>query len=125
MNLNKRLYEYFYEFQMSTQLAKPKLRGLHVAQVKKNLIVAITAGIAIAALFKVLVCDKRKQRYVDFYKYVIILCKLLLFYNFACKLLLFFNFFYKLLPINNFCKLLLFYNLLINIIRIVIYPPNL
>jgi len=58
-------------FQMSAQLAKPKLRALYAAQIKKNLIVAISAGVIIAGLFKVFVCDKRKQRYADFYKYML------------------------------------------------------
>lgn len=56
---------------MSAQLAKPKLRALYAAQIKRNLIVAISAGVIIAGLFKVFVCDKRKQRYADFYKYML------------------------------------------------------
>ncbi|EFN61717.1 Cytochrome c oxidase polypeptide VIc [Camponotus floridanus] len=53
---------------MSAQLAKPKLRALYAAQLKRNIIASITAGVIIAGLFKVFVCDKRKQKYVDFYK---------------------------------------------------------
>lgn len=56
---------------MSAQLAKPKLRALYAAQIKRNLIIAISSGVIIAGLFKVFVCDKRKQRYADFYKYML------------------------------------------------------
>lgn len=67
---------------MSTPLAKPQLRGLHASQIKINLVGMMVVSVSAALLYKVFVCDKRKQRYSDFYKYVIILYKLLLSYFF-------------------------------------------
>lgn len=59
-------------FQMST-VAKPQLRGLLTSQIKKNLIGMSILSIGAALLFKVFVADRRKQRYADFYKYVMII----------------------------------------------------
>ncbi|KAM0724870.1 Cytochrome c oxidase subunit 6C [Formica fusca] len=53
---------------MSTPLAKPQLRGLHASQIKKNLVGMMVVSVSAALLYKVFVCDKRKQRYSDFYK---------------------------------------------------------
>ena len=53
---------------MSAPLAKPQLRGLHASQIKKNLVGMLVVSVSTALLFKVLVVDKRKQRYADFYK---------------------------------------------------------
>ncbi|KAL6435802.1 hypothetical protein ACFW04_005583 [Cataglyphis niger] len=49
-------------------LPKPQLRGLHVAQVKKNLIGMAIVSISGTLLYKILVCDKRKRTYAEFYK---------------------------------------------------------
>lgn len=54
---------------MST-IAKPQLRNLHTTQIKKNIVGMMVISFSAAVLFKVLVVDKRKQRYADFYKYV-------------------------------------------------------
>lgn len=56
---------------MSAPLAKPQLRGLHASQIKKNLVGMLVVSVSTALLFKVLVVDKRKQRYADFYKYML------------------------------------------------------
>ncbi|XP_029669560.1 cytochrome c oxidase subunit 6C [Formica exsecta] len=53
---------------MSTPLAKPQLRGLHASQIKINLVGMMVVSVSAALLYKVFVCDKRKQRYSDFYK---------------------------------------------------------
>lgn len=50
--------------------AKPQLRGLLASQIKKNLIGMSIVSIGAALTYKVLVCDRRKQRYADFYKQV-------------------------------------------------------
>ncbi|EFN81454.1 Cytochrome c oxidase polypeptide VIc, partial [Harpegnathos saltator] len=52
---------------MSTA-AKPQLHGLLTSQIKKNLIGMTIASISTAIAYKILVCDRRKQRYADFYK---------------------------------------------------------
>ncbi|XP_032679798.1 cytochrome c oxidase subunit 6C [Odontomachus brunneus] len=52
---------------MSTA-AKPQLRGLLTSQIQKNLIGMSIISISAALAFKILVADRRKQRYADFYK---------------------------------------------------------
>lgn len=63
---------------MSTPIAKPQLRGLHISQIKKNLIGMIIISTCAAYAFKVFVADRRKQKYADFYKYVTDVFKMLL-----------------------------------------------
>lgn len=52
-------------------VAKPQLRGLLTSQIKKNLVIMSVLSIGSGLLYKIFVCDRRKQRYVDFYKYVL------------------------------------------------------
>ncbi|KAL6257022.1 hypothetical protein P5V15_011957 [Pogonomyrmex californicus] len=49
-------------------LEKPQLRGLHMSQIRKNLVGMLIVSFSAAFAFKVMVVDKRKQRYADFYK---------------------------------------------------------
>ncbi|KAF5275215.1 hypothetical protein FQR65_LT04249 [Abscondita terminalis] len=51
-----------------TTLAKPQLRRLLQDQIKKNLIGAIVVSAAGGILFKMLIGDRRKQKYLEFYK---------------------------------------------------------
>ncbi|XP_024876026.1 cytochrome c oxidase subunit 6C [Temnothorax curvispinosus] len=53
---------------MSTIQNKPQLRNLHTSQIKRNLVGMMIISVSAALAFKVLVADKRKQRYADFYK---------------------------------------------------------
>ncbi|KYN23014.1 PREDICTED: cytochrome c oxidase subunit 6C [Trachymyrmex cornetzi] len=53
---------------MSTPIAKPQLRGLLTSQIKKNLIAMMIASISAGLAYKILVADKRKRRYAEFYK---------------------------------------------------------
>ncbi|XP_077256331.1 cytochrome c oxidase subunit cyclope [Temnothorax americanus] len=53
---------------MSTIQNKPQLRNLHTSQIKRNLVWMTIVSVSAALAFKVLVADKRKQRYADFYK---------------------------------------------------------
>lgn len=55
---------------MST-IEKPQLRNLLKGQIKRNIIGMIVVSVTSAMLFKIFVADRRKQRYVEFYKYVI------------------------------------------------------
>jgi len=55
---------------MSTQAVKPQLRNLYQSQIKKNLIGMMIFSLTGAVMFKILVADKRKQIYADFYRYV-------------------------------------------------------
>ena len=57
---------------MSTQctLAKPRLRNFLTAQIKRNLLIMMTVSISGAMAVKILIADKRKERYAEFYKYV-------------------------------------------------------
>jgi len=52
------------------EAARPQLRGLYQSQIKRNIIGMTIFSLAGALMFKILVADKRKQRYADFYKYV-------------------------------------------------------
>ena len=51
-------------------LAKPVMRGLLTAQIKKNLIVATGLSVITVFTWKVFFQAPRKQAYADFYKYV-------------------------------------------------------
>ncbi|KAL0129026.1 hypothetical protein PUN28_004020 [Cardiocondyla obscurior] len=53
---------------MSAPIEKPQLRNLLRTQVKKNMVGMILISVGIAYAFKVFVADKRKQRYVEFYR---------------------------------------------------------
>ncbi|KYN07096.1 PREDICTED: cytochrome c oxidase subunit 6C [Cyphomyrmex costatus] len=53
---------------MSTPIAKPQLRGLLMVQIKKSLIGMMVVSISAGLAYKILVADKRKQRYIEFYK---------------------------------------------------------
>ncbi|KAG5309856.1 PREDICTED: cytochrome c oxidase subunit 6C [Acromyrmex echinatior] len=53
---------------MSTPIAKPQLRGLLTAQIKKNLVSMLVISISAGLAYKILVTDKRKHRYAEFYK---------------------------------------------------------
>ncbi|XP_012062304.1 PREDICTED: cytochrome c oxidase subunit 6C [Atta cephalotes] len=54
---------------MSTQcLAKPRLRNFLTAQIKRNLVLMMTISITGAMAVKILIADKRKRRYAEFYK---------------------------------------------------------
>lgn len=48
--------------------AKPVLRGLLNAQIKKNLITAIGLALVTGAAFNYTVCVPYKQKHIDFYK---------------------------------------------------------
>ena len=49
-------------------VAKPLMRGLHTATIKKNLIVATGLTTIITVAYKMLVNDPRKAAYAEFYK---------------------------------------------------------
>lgn len=49
-------------------LKRPKMSGLLHAQIKRNLIIAITLSIIAGGLHRFLVVYPRRQRYADFYK---------------------------------------------------------
>lgn len=49
-------------------LPKPQLRGLLRSQIKVNLIVMSVISVAAVVAQKILVNDRRKQVYADFYK---------------------------------------------------------
>ncbi|EZA56196.1 hypothetical protein DMN91_000520 [Ooceraea biroi] len=49
-------------------LPKPQLRGLHAAQIKKNLVGMFAISTTVALAYKIFVKDVRAQRYKDFYK---------------------------------------------------------
>ncbi|KYN32004.1 Cytochrome c oxidase subunit 6C [Trachymyrmex septentrionalis] len=53
---------------MSTPIVKPQLRHLLTAQIKKNLVTMMVVSISAGVAYKILVVDKRKQRYADFYR---------------------------------------------------------
>lgn len=52
-------------------LAKPKMRGLLEANIKRNLIGMTLTSIAGGLAFKIFYVDKQKQLYADFYKYLL------------------------------------------------------
>ncbi|XP_011166781.1 cytochrome c oxidase subunit 6C [Solenopsis invicta] len=52
---------------MST-IEKPQLRGLHTTSIRRNIIGVLIISFATAYSYKILVTDKRKQRYANFYK---------------------------------------------------------
>lgn len=49
-------------------VAKPQMRGLLTAQIKKNLVVATILSFATMFSYKFLVADKRKATYAEFYR---------------------------------------------------------
>ena len=49
-------------------LARPVLKGLHHATVKKNLSIAIGLSIVAAVAYKFVINDPRKKNYAEFYK---------------------------------------------------------
>ncbi|XP_012536776.1 cytochrome c oxidase subunit 6C [Monomorium pharaonis] len=53
---------------MTAEIAKPQLRGLLMTQIKKNIVGMLIVSFGVAYAYKVLVADKRKQRYTEFYK---------------------------------------------------------
>lgn len=58
--------------------AAPMMRGLHNAQTKRHLFVALGLTFVCTTMFKYLYCEPRKQAYAEFYKYTNILLFLLL-----------------------------------------------
>lgn len=48
--------------------ARPVLKNAHMAYMKKHLAIGIIVACASGFAFKVLVGDKRKQEYAEFYK---------------------------------------------------------
>lgn len=54
----------------SNNLPRPVLKGRHAAFMKRHLIGAIAFGFFGVAVTKVLVNDKRKLAYAEYYKYV-------------------------------------------------------
>ena len=53
-------------------VAKPQLRGLLTSAIKKHLVVASVLSVAVMMAYKVTVNDPRKQRYAEFYRYLIV-----------------------------------------------------
>lgn len=53
-----------------SSIEKPQLRGLHMSQIKRRLVGILIASTAAAVMYKIFVADVRKQKYIDFYKYV-------------------------------------------------------
>lgn len=51
-------------------VAKPQLRGLLTSQIKRNLVGMMVTSVTAALLYKIFIGDRRKQRYIDFYKYM-------------------------------------------------------
>ena len=49
-------------------VAKPQMRGLLTAQIKKHLVVATVLSLGTMFSYKVLVNDKRKATYAEFYR---------------------------------------------------------
>ena len=49
-------------------LAKPQMRGLLTAQIKKHLIVASVLSVSTMMAYKIFVADPRKQTYAEFYR---------------------------------------------------------
>lgn len=52
----------------SSAVAKPVLKGLHHATIKRNLAVAAALVVIVTTSFKIFVNDPKKQRYAEFYK---------------------------------------------------------
>lgn len=65
-------------------LEKPQLRGLHQSQIKRNLVGMLVVSVTGAMLLKTFMADRRKKRYVEFYKYVVVF-KVLLSILFRCS----------------------------------------
>lgn len=57
---------------MTTRLEKPQMRRLLQANIKRNLIGMTICSLTGGLLWKIFVCDARKQAYADFYKYLLI-----------------------------------------------------
>lgn len=55
-------------FQMSA-IARPQLRGLLKSALKRNAMVAAVFSLICSAAWKTSVCEPRKLRYTEFYKY--------------------------------------------------------
>ena len=53
-----------------TLLAKPQMRGLLTAQIKKHLIVASALSVATMLAYKYAVAEPRKAVYAEFYRYI-------------------------------------------------------
>lgn len=49
-------------------LAKPEMRGLLTAQIKRNLVVSTVLSLSTMFAYKFLVADVRKEHYAEFYR---------------------------------------------------------
>lgn len=61
-----KLREIAHQFSMC-DIPKPKMRGLFAAQLRRNVIIAVTVAFCHGAAYKFLVGDRRKQQMRDYY----------------------------------------------------------